>query len=89
MAFRFETPIIHTARLQLRPVRAEDVPRVQEEFGRWSVIKNMTKGTDKDKTKDRNKNTNKKQDNNQDRNRDNNKDNGKNMDRGQEEKYDL
>ena len=44
MAFRFETPVIHTARLHLRPVRAEDVPRVQEEFGRWSIIKNMTKG---------------------------------------------
>lgn len=44
MAFRFETPVIHTPRLLLRPVKAEDVPRVQEEFGKWSIIKNMTKG---------------------------------------------
>lgn len=44
MAFRFETPVLHTRRLQLRPVRAEDVPQVQAEFSKWAVIKNMTKG---------------------------------------------
>ena len=44
MGFRFETPVIQTARLVLRPVRADDVPQVQAEFGRWAIIKNMTKG---------------------------------------------
>jgi len=44
MTIRFETPVIQTARLVLRPIRADDVPRVQAEFGRWSIIKNMTKG---------------------------------------------
>lgn len=45
MAIRFETPEIRTERLLLRPLRAEDVPRVQVEFGRWSIIKNMTTST--------------------------------------------
>jgi ribosomal-protein-alanine N-acetyltransferase len=42
MAIRFETPILQTDRLTLRPIVAEDVPTIQREFGRWSIIKNMT-----------------------------------------------
>ena len=43
MAIRFDTPVLRTARLLLRPIRASDVSVVQREFGRWSIIKNMTK----------------------------------------------
>ena len=43
MGIRFETPILHTHRLLLRPVTLADVPTVQRDFGRWSIIKNMTK----------------------------------------------
>lgn len=42
MSIRFETPILHTSRLILRPIEATDVPTVQHEFGRWNIIKNMT-----------------------------------------------
>lgn len=43
MGIRFETPILVTDRLVLRPVTLEDVPSIQREFGRWNIIKNMTK----------------------------------------------
>ena len=45
MAIRFETPVLHTERLILRPIEASDVPTVQREFGRWAIIKHMTKKT--------------------------------------------
>jgi RimJ/RimL family protein N-acetyltransferase len=43
MAIQFETPVLHTKRLILRPIEQHDVPTVQREFGRWNIIKNMTK----------------------------------------------
>ncbi len=43
MPIRFETPVLTTKRLVLRPVEQQDVPTVQREFGRWNIIKNMTK----------------------------------------------
>jgi ribosomal-protein-alanine N-acetyltransferase len=43
MAIQFETPVLHTERLILRPIEQHDVPTVQREFGRWNIIKNMTK----------------------------------------------
>ena len=43
MAVRFDTPTLQTDRLVLRPIEQSDVPTVQHEFGRWNIIKNMTK----------------------------------------------
>ncbi len=43
MGIRFETPILHTHRLLLRPVTLNDVPTIQRDFGQWNIIKNMTK----------------------------------------------
>ncbi len=42
MPLRFNTPLLHTSRLILRPVEQSDVPTVQREFGRWSIIRNMS-----------------------------------------------
>ena len=42
MAIRFDTPVLQTQRLLLRPIQASDVPTVQREFGRWAIIKNMS-----------------------------------------------
>jgi len=43
VGIRFETPELRTQRLLLRPISSEDVPTIQREFGRWNIIKNMTK----------------------------------------------
>ena len=42
---RFESPRLETDRLVLRPVRLRDVPTIQYEFGRWSIIQFMTTST--------------------------------------------
>ena len=38
----FNSPRLETDRLLLRPVEARDVPTIQYEFGRWSIIQYMT-----------------------------------------------
>lgn len=43
MSIRFDTPVLLTHRLLLRPVTSADVPTIQQDFGRWNIIKNMTK----------------------------------------------
>ena len=41
----FESPRMETERLILRPVELRDVPTIQYEFGRWSIIQYMTTST--------------------------------------------
>jgi ribosomal-protein-alanine N-acetyltransferase len=35
-------PLLHGARLTLRPIRAEDVPAIQRRFPQWEVVKYLT-----------------------------------------------
>ena len=41
-SLQFESPRLETDRLILRPVEERDIPTVQYEFGRWSIIQYMT-----------------------------------------------
>lgn len=42
MAFRIDTPVLHTERLTLRPPCSDDIPVVQREFGRWEIVKHLS-----------------------------------------------
>lgn len=42
MAIRFDTPVLQTDRLILRPIESGDIPVIQREFGRWAIIQHMT-----------------------------------------------
>ena len=40
--FSIETPVLHSARLTLRPVSDTDIGAVQREFARWSIIQHLS-----------------------------------------------
>ena len=44
MPLRIDTPVLHSERLTLRPVKESDIATVQQEFARWSIIQYLSMG---------------------------------------------